>query len=291
VEPIRISGISAGNDRGWVSREVVMRGHLIPILIAVFLLGSALQAQVSPSEQIQVGPPPMRRAEPPSAEASAADLEKRGDELRADKAYLDAIDYYRAALGKKKNDFVLLNKVGITNLLLQNNKEAAKDFEKSIKANRNYAEAYNNLGVVRYEQKKYKKAIKLYEKAIKLRNDAASYYSNLGAAYFARKKWEQANNAYARALALDPDIFERSSRAGVAAQLSSPADRAHFDFVMARLYAKSGDLDRSLLCLRRSMEEGYKNIEDVFTDSEFAGLRKDPRFAQLMADRPVAIPE
>jgi tetratricopeptide (TPR) repeat protein len=233
----------------------------------------------------------MRRADPPSTETSAADLEKRGDELRMDKAYLDAIDYYRAALDKKRNDFVLLNKIGIADLLLQNYKEAGKYFEKSTKANRNYAEAYNNLGVVQYEQKKYKKAIKLYEKAIKLREDAASYFSNLGAAYFATKEWDKANDAYARALVLDPDIFERTSRAGVAAQLSSPEDRAHFDFVMAKLYAKSGDLDRSLLCLRRSMEEGYRGIEDVYKDAEFAGLRKDPRFTQLMADRPLAIPE
>ena len=37
------------------------------------------------------------------------------------------------------------------------------------------------------------------------------------------------------------------------------------------------------------MEEGYKNIEDVYKDGEFAELRKDPRFTQLMAARPPAI--
>lgn len=275
-----------------------MRGHLIIALVSFFLFGPILHAQSSPSEQVQVGPPPMHRAEAPSAEATPAELEKRGDELRSDKAYLDAIDYYQAALKKKKNDWVLLNKTGIAYLQMQNYKEASKFFEKSMKSNKNYAEAYNNFGVVQYELgavqhsgRKFKKAIKLYEKAISLNNSSASYFSNLGAAYFARKEWTNANDAYTQALALDPDIFERSSRSGVAAQLSSPEDRAHFDFVLARLYAKSGDADRALLCLRRSMEEGYKDINDVFKDSEFAGLRKDPRFTQLMADRPVAIPE
>ena len=75
---------------------------------------------------------------------------------------------------------------------------------------------------------------------------------------------------------LDPDIFERTSHSGVLAQMSSPGDRAHFYYVLARLYAQSGVTDRSLQYLRRAMEEGYKGINDVYKDAEFAGLRKDP---------------
>ena len=71
--------------------------------------------------------------------------------------------------------------------------------------------------------------------------------------------------------------------------MSSPEDRAHYDYVVAKLYAKLGQTDRSLQYLRRAMEEGFKNIEDVYKDAEFAQLRKDPRFTQLMAARPPAI--
>lgn len=39
------------------------------------------------------------------------------------------------------------------------------------------------------------------------------------------------------------------------------------------------------------MEEGYKQIDDVYKDPEFEGLRSDGRFTQLMAARPPAIPE
>jgi tetratricopeptide (TPR) repeat protein len=271
-------------------REVAMRSVVLVIFFAALAV-PFLPAQASPSEQVQVGPPPVRRAEPPSEALSPDDLEKRGDELRMDKAYLDALDYYRTALKKKTNDAVLLNKCGIAELMMQRYKDAAKDFDRSIKANRGYAEAYNNRGVIDYEQRKYGKAVKQYQKAIKLDATSASYFSNLGAAYFAQKEFEKATDAYTHAMELDPDIFDRVSRAGVAAQLSSPEDRAHFDFVLARLYAKAGDLDRSLQSLRRAMEEGYKGIEDVYKEQEFSALRKDPRFAQLMAERPPAIPE
>jgi len=38
------------------------------------------------------------------------------------------------------------------------------------------------------------------------------------------------------------------------------------------------------------MEDGYKRINDVYTESEFATLRTDKRFEELMAQRPPAIP-
>ncbi len=251
-----------------------------------------LQAQQGPtSELVQVNPPPMRRAEPPSHSASAEELERRGDELRAEKAYLDAVDYLRAALAKTPNVARLYNKIGIAELQTQRYKESRKDFEHAIRLESAFADAYNNLGVVYYKETKYGKAIKQYQRAVKLKPDIASYYSNLGAAYYLLKDWDKATIAYGQALQLDPDIFERTSHTGVTAQLPSPEERARFDYVVAKLYAKQGDRDRSLQYLRRCMEEGYKGIGDVYKDPEFAGLRSDARFTQLMAARPPAIPE
>jgi len=48
----------------------------------------------------------------PSPELSAPQLEEEGDALRAQKNYLDAMDYYRAGL-KKSNNAVLHNKLGV----------------------------------------------------------------------------------------------------------------------------------------------------------------------------------
>lgn len=251
----------------------------------------AVWAQNSSSELVQISPPAIRRAEPPAKTASAEELEKRGDELRTQKAYLDALDYYRAALAKNPNSPAMYNKAGIVELLMQRYKEAGQDFERAIHLDHQYADAVNNLGVIDYEARKYGKALKQYAKAIQMRPDSASFYSNQGAAYFGKKEFEKASEAYAKALQLDTDILERTSHNGVSAQLPSPEDRAHFDYLIAKLCAVRGDRDRSLLYLRRALEDGYKAIADVYKDPEFAGVRSDARFTALMAARPPAIPE
>ena len=266
------------------------------VALAAFLLtATTLLAQEPASEQVPplaVTVPQAAPIKPPSPTATAAELETQADELRVQKAWLDAIDYYKAALKRKPADpAVLYNKMGISQLQLQRIGDAKKSFEHSIKADRQYAEAYNNLGVVFYWQKKYSKAEKNYKQALTLREDSASFHSNLGTSLFARKLFEAAMVEYVRAVELDPLVFERRSQAGVAARMSSPEDRARYSFMLARMYARVGDMDHALNYLRKAMEDGYKEIADVYKEAEFAELRKDPRFTELMASKPVAIPQ
>jgi tetratricopeptide (TPR) repeat protein len=217
----------------------------------------------------------------PPADASAHDLEKAGDQLRSSKAYNDAIEYYLAAM-KKADSAELHNKTGIAYLQLFQLKAAEKEFNHALKLNRTYAEALNNLGVVFFMRKKYGKAISEYEKALKLSETSASFHSNLGMAYFEKKQFEKASTEFLRALELDPRIFERQSLGGIAARMASPEDRARYAYTLARIYAGRGLYDRSLEYLKKAVEEGYRNISDVYTDEVFAGLRKDPRFAAVM---------
>ena len=264
----------------------------VSILIVGFLvLSTGSWGQASHPEQVQISPPAIRTVEPPAPDASVAQLETRGDQLREQKLYLDALDYYRAALAKQPNSAGLLNKMGISQLMVQRYRDARKAFERAIKADGKAADAYNNLGVVYYEEKKFGAAIKQYRKAIAIDDSSAAFFSNLGAAQFARKEFEPAVAAYQHALELDPDVFDRTSRGGVQAQLPSPEDRARYDYTVAKLYAKMGYADRSLQYLRKAKEEGYKDFNNVYKDAEFAELRKDKRFTELMATKVPALPE
>lgn len=261
-------------------------------LLAVLVTLPALcGAQVSRAEQVQVKPPLIRTIDPPAREASADDLEGRADELHVQKLYFDAIDYYRAALAKGLNKARILVKICRTQLVMTRWHEGQKSCQLAIKADHAYADAYNNLGVSLYEQKKYSPAIKQYHKAIEIDGNSASFYSNLGAALFAKKQFEPAVAAYQRAVEIDPDVFMRTSRGGVQAQLPSPEDRARYDYTVARLYAKMGLSDRSLEYLRKAMEEGYRDFQNVYRDVEFTELRKDKRFAELVATKTPPLPD
>jgi tetratricopeptide (TPR) repeat protein len=246
-------------------------------------MAAAVDQQQAAQQQQQASPPLVSLTT-----GTPQELERQGDQLRAQKRYLDAIDYYKAAIAKQQTS-LLLNKEGIALLFLQHNKDAQKCFEQAVKIDKNSAEGMNNLGFVAEMDKRYNKAIKYYEKALAIRPDSATFHYNLGAAYFSKHEYDTAAQEYRTAYQLDPEIFQRVSKMGIMAQSTSPEDRAAFLFMVAKMYAQAGDVDHSLEYLRKAMENGYKNIDKVYKDSEFASLRTDPRFAMLMAQKPQAI--
>ncbi len=225
----------------------------------------------------------------PDANASANELEVQGDALRAQKRYLDALDFYKAAMAKQPSA-LLWNKEGMSYLLLRRNVEATKCFNNAIKLDKHAPEGYNNRGYMEYTKQNYGKAIHDYKKALSLRPTDAVFHYNMASAYFAMHDYKHAAAEYQAAYKLDPNIFERVSKTGIMAQSTSPEDRAAVSFMVAKMYAQAGDLDHSLEYLRKAMEDGYKNMKKVYTDSEFATLRTDKRFEELMAQKPQAIP-
>jgi len=250
-------------------------------LVVCLLLPACLSAQDAP----QSLPPP---AQVPNPNATAKELEEQGDLLRSQKRYLDSIDFYKAAIAKKPSA-LLWNKEGMAYLLLQRTEEAMKCFERASKLDKHDAASYNNRGYIQYRKQNYPQAINFYQKAISLHPSDAVFHYNMASAFFAMHKYKRAAQEYQAAFKLEPDIFERVSKTGIMAQTTSPEDRGAFSFMVAKMYAQAGDFNHSLEYLRKAMEEGYKHINKVYTDAEFASLREDKRFAELMAQKPEPI--
>jgi len=225
--------------------------------------------------------PSQVRVPAPPENADPVELEQQADQLRAQKAYLDSIDYYRAAM-KTSDNAILHNKVGMCLLQLRRDSEAKREFQHAIKEDKDYAEAYNNLGALYYNLRKYGSAIREYKKAIKINDDSASFHSNLGGAYFSQKDFDRAAKEYQRAIEIDPDIFQRqSSASAISIRLVGSNDLGHFHYVMAQMYGQHGDLDHCRFYLSKANEEGYP-IRSALHDNEFAGLRKKPEFVAFV---------
>jgi tetratricopeptide (TPR) repeat protein len=250
------------------------------IVLATALPLSAQQAPATQGSGANPDQSSLLRVPPPPENASAQELEQKGDLLRAEKAYLDSIDYYRAAM-KKADSAELHNKAGISFFLLQRERDAKKEYERAIKLDKNYPEAHNNLGALLYNLRKYGSAIKEYKKAIKLNDSSASFHKNLGTAYFSQKDFEGASREYQRAMQIDPAVFDRGPSGGVAINLISSNDLGHFHYVMAQMYGQHGNAEKCRYYLAKASEEGYP-IRDALHDSVFAGLRKDPAFVAFV---------
>ena len=89
-------------------------------------------------------------------------------------------------------------------------------------------------------RKNYGSAAKYFKKAVELEQTRATFHVNLGAAWFSQKKFQRAMNEYARALELDPESLRQNAKVGVAAQISSPEERARYSYLLAKIYAQRG---------------------------------------------------
>jgi tetratricopeptide (TPR) repeat protein len=217
---------------------------------------------------------------PPADPSKVLSPEMRGDILMARKMYREAIETYQQG---PKDSPILANKIGIGYHQLLDLDSARKQYERAAKLDPKYAEALNNLGTVFYARKSYRRAIGEYKRALRIRPDSASFLSNLGTAYYARKQYKEMTEAYEKAIAIDPDVFERRSSTGTTLQERSVDERAKYHYFQAKMYAKAGQMERALLCIRKSLEEGFKEKDKFLKDPEFAALKDNQEFKLLMA--------
>lgn len=217
-----------------------------------------------------------------AAQQAAKNYEFKGDVARARDDNASAAAWYSAATRYDKNNAVLYNKLGIAQLKSGNMNDARKAFNDAVKRDPTFVDALNNLGAVDCLQRRYKPAVKYLKRALALDETKAAAHLNLAEAWMGQKQLERAMTEYARALELDADILSSADKEGVFAQITTPEQRALIQFLIAKAYAKRGNLEGALDYLKRAKESHYRQIASVYTDPVFAPLWKDPRLTAIV---------
>ena len=202
--------------------------------------------------------------------------EERGKIQIAEKRYDAAIQTYLDLLKADPKNAPYMNMIGIAYLDLSNFDQARRYFARAVKTDKKFSSAINNLGMVYYQQKNFRAAIRQYQKAETIDPNLAGTHANLGFAYYNTNKYPEAAAEFQKALELDPRIFERSDRAGTMVQDRSVANHGLFFFTMAKVYAQKRDAMHCAEYLRKSLDEGYKDIAKAATDPAFKDVINDP---------------
>ena len=125
--------------------------------------------------------------------------------------------------------------------------EAVKYYQKAIKLESDFLEAFINLGVAYYQIGKYSKAIDAYEKAIILDPQSSSIYNKLGSAYIIHGRFSKALDSFKKATELEPENPVSHYNLGIAYYLIGEREAAFKEYAVL----KELDLERakSLLSL------------------------------------------
>jgi tetratricopeptide (TPR) repeat protein len=170
------------------------------------------------------------------------------------------------------------------------------------------ATAYSNLGVVTFFKGHYAESVGLFEKAAELEPQSYMCWGNLADAYrWAPGDKDRARATYARAIGLaerDLEVNPRDTNAlgslgqyeaksgapekarqliGRALQIASKDVDVLSQAV--EVYAVTGDQQKALECLKSAVQGGYPRFE-IEANPELAGLRRDPRYRESMAEAP-----
>jgi len=86
---------------------------------------------------------------------------------------------------------------------------------------------------------------------------------------------------YTRALELDADILT-SNNEGVIAQVTTPEQRARVNYLIAKAYARRGNVDGALEYLGRAKEGNFAQLASVYNDQDFSALWQDPRLSKIV---------
>ena len=217
-------------------------------------------------------------ADPTNAASAPPTHEELGDALAVHRRYQAAIQEY----SKAPTSAAVWNKMGIAYQMMFNLKDATRCYRESLRLDSRNPQVLNNLGTVYDSLKEYGQAERLYHKALKSNQHSPLILKNLGTNLLAQHKYTRGWDEYQKALAIDPNIFEDRSSPEVQ-NPSSVSERGAMNYYMALGCVRMGQTSCALQYLRMALDEGFTNPKKIAADTEFASLRDNPDFKQMLA--------
>jgi tetratricopeptide (TPR) repeat protein len=251
----------------------ILPAGILPIIACALLIGCTprvVRVPVAPEDIIR-----------------ANDAVQQGEEAFSRNEYYPALIKYLEASRLNPNSEHIFNKLGVAYAQLKFYREAIAAFQRSIGLNSKYPYSYSNLGSVYFAQKENRKAEKNYAKAIRLSAGIALFHVNLGTLYFEMKKYSAAMAEWRKALQLDPNVLKSSEGSSMAAEVDEGGNfQKHY--LMARLYASTGDAGRAVESLQKALAGGFNDWNSLEKERDFDPVRGNEKFVEFMKKtRPV----
>lgn len=140
------------------------------------------------------------------------------------------VDIVRSNSPSYADDFF---KVGMDKLKERDLEGAIESFDRAIKLNPDYAEAYNNRALIRHELGKVQEAIEDCTQAILLNPDCEHFHYNLGIISSSLSEYREARVDHSRAIQINPGFAQAYNSRGFARLNIGDREGALKDFTQA----------------------------------------------------------
>lgn len=208
----------------------------------------------------------------------------------------DAPAYFHRRVQANPNDIWALSMRGLGWFLKGELDIAIKDFDQCIRLDPTNAWAFNSRGTAWSEKKEWDKAIRDYGEVIRLDpKDGLAFY-NRGNAWRGKKELDKAIRDFDESIRLNPKHADSFNNRGISWSDKKMYDKALRDFdeairidpkyanpfhSKACAYALQGNTSAAIENLRKSIELGYTDFDQMAIDSDLDSIRSDPRYKEL----------
>lgn len=237
------------------------------------------------------------------ADASAMELSKiredcqQGDRLVIDGRYAEAIATYNRALLVRRDAHQVWNNQGNAFFYLQQYERTIAVCDRALQLKPNYAEAWHNRGSAIAQWQRLPEALTCYDKALEFKPTYAEAWYNRGLILYQLGQYTESLLSYDRAVPQwrdHPELWQHRGQVLVALKQYTAAiaaydkalhltpENSELLYRKAACYALQGNIDLALETLQQAIDCCTSYQEQAQIDPEFAALRRDSRFQQMV---------